>query len=526
LSAVVWGSENYQVEAQIDEDGEIVSLACDCPFDQELICKHLVAVLLAIRAHLGDADNDDNDDYEFDYDESLEDLLQNLDKTELLRLLLEHVHEDEALERDLLFRYSNKASVKNKAAYARRLMQDSIAAASYRGFIDWRSTGQAVEGTYRAFELVDECNSQGDYRASVEICLTILEEMVELEGDCDDSDGEVSGTIEQALASLAKNTRRFIRHNPNDSSELFDTVFSHALSSRYDDWPDWRLEVLAACIPFCGSADARKRLDDYLAEWKERESAERWSGYTIERIEELQADVIRKADGNEAAEAFISTHLDNDAFREERYEKALEKGDNREVLDLSMGGVEVAVVNNHLGNIYKWRQREYESYERLGDKDNQRRIARVLATSDSRNSFEYFLEYKRLTPLNDWPQLLTELLGDLRKTGGVWSPYVKVLQHEGLKSELMTYCRANPLSIFSLYSDLVNDYRDEIDGLFVEHIEEMADRAGTRGGYQELCSRLEIYAQAIGRDSALGLRNRILLKYPRKPALRDELSKL
>lgn len=49
-SAVVAGSKDYETEVDIDSDGEI-SWYCDCPYDRGAMCKHVVAMLLAMKKH-------------------------------------------------------------------------------------------------------------------------------------------------------------------------------------------------------------------------------------------------------------------------------------------------------------------------------------------------------------------------------------------------------------------------------------------------------------------------------------------
>lgn len=49
--AEVKGSRKYEVEVSVDEDGSI-SWDCDCPYDYGAICKHVVAVLIAIREEM------------------------------------------------------------------------------------------------------------------------------------------------------------------------------------------------------------------------------------------------------------------------------------------------------------------------------------------------------------------------------------------------------------------------------------------------------------------------------------------
>lgn len=51
VTAEVSGSEEdpYLVELDFSEDGEVEDWSCDCPYDWGPVCKHTVAVLLAIR---------------------------------------------------------------------------------------------------------------------------------------------------------------------------------------------------------------------------------------------------------------------------------------------------------------------------------------------------------------------------------------------------------------------------------------------------------------------------------------------
>jgi uncharacterized Zn finger protein len=50
--AVVEGSIAYEVEALIDVNGNLLEHDCDCPYDWGAHCKHLVALLFAVRKHL------------------------------------------------------------------------------------------------------------------------------------------------------------------------------------------------------------------------------------------------------------------------------------------------------------------------------------------------------------------------------------------------------------------------------------------------------------------------------------------
>lgn len=49
FSAIVAGTEEYEVYVKMDDDFEIIQSTCTCPYDWGMHCKHLVAVLYYIR---------------------------------------------------------------------------------------------------------------------------------------------------------------------------------------------------------------------------------------------------------------------------------------------------------------------------------------------------------------------------------------------------------------------------------------------------------------------------------------------
>ena len=48
-TAEVDGSEIYEVTAEMDDNGNIYDINCDCPYDMGEYCKHEAAVLYALR---------------------------------------------------------------------------------------------------------------------------------------------------------------------------------------------------------------------------------------------------------------------------------------------------------------------------------------------------------------------------------------------------------------------------------------------------------------------------------------------
>lgn len=88
FTAEVEGSDIYEVTLNMDEDGDIYDISCDCPYDMGEYCKHEAAVLYAMR-----------DRYAKFMQPSVQrlvlpQLLEKCSRTELAGIILEHARED------------------------------------------------------------------------------------------------------------------------------------------------------------------------------------------------------------------------------------------------------------------------------------------------------------------------------------------------------------------------------------------------------------------------------------------------
>jgi uncharacterized Zn finger protein len=154
-SARVSGSTNYHVSISMTDENKIDDAICNCPYDSEAFCKHIAATLYAIRnaqacdvqtQHVGGAMPKRHRP-----SISVEEILDSLEKPELILLLREFVHSTPALKDEIIFRYRDKHDDSvDIAAYARELMESSIIGASDSEYIDWFSLPEALEGVAKA----------------------------------------------------------------------------------------------------------------------------------------------------------------------------------------------------------------------------------------------------------------------------------------------------------------------------------------------------------------------------------------
>ena len=126
--AVVAGSDLYDVSVNVNDSGKIRSTFCDCPFESDTLCKHEIAVCLAIRQEqkeTGSARMAAPDVFQ---------QLKTLKKAELLEILEELAHLQPQVKSFLLQKFSKEAGMDE--TMARRVISQSVNRASRRGFIE------------------------------------------------------------------------------------------------------------------------------------------------------------------------------------------------------------------------------------------------------------------------------------------------------------------------------------------------------------------------------------------------------
>lgn len=112
--AEVEGAVFYNVEIKLSSRGEVVHSFCDCPYDKGPICKHVVAVLLAIRHASPKKKAESDSEGKSATKKNMADHLSKLSKDELVELLVHFSNEITEVEQALSLKFmdaGNKESL-------------------------------------------------------------------------------------------------------------------------------------------------------------------------------------------------------------------------------------------------------------------------------------------------------------------------------------------------------------------------------------------------------------------------------
>ncbi|MDR3293356.1 MAG: hypothetical protein LBT20_04545, partial [Clostridiales bacterium] len=427
-------------------------------------------------------------------------------------ILLEYAKNDREIKADLRLRLGN---LKDVAESARKLIRVDLRKYTKSGFIDYHDMRHAVEGMYKVLNMV--CGGAYDAVMRIRLCVVVLEEITGILGSCDDSNGEVCDIIYSATNRISKT----IEEN-SERVEIFDIVFNHACAGFYDNWIDWRLDLLTTLVPLCGNADLRKKLTAYLSCGLECGDGD---------AENILYAIIKRFDGECAGETYVNSHLYNRSFRKTAIETAMSREQYELALSLCTDG-EKADKNN--GNLIIWKEYRYKIYEKQGMREGMRELGREFVLIGKYDiGFDYFKKLKPLYSAEEWDTVRDSLISAIENAPkgpysyGFYSHrdmYIKILIHEKLKENLLIYCQKNPRDLEDLYRNLLPDYKNEISQIFEPYIFSQAEQASDRSSYQKVCITIQHSAKACGIEFAKPIIQTLYEKYRKKPAFLDELS--
>ncbi|MCD8508855.1 MAG: SWIM zinc finger family protein [Bacillus sp. (in: Bacteria)] len=522
FSVEVEGSDDYTVEVHIKESNEILMATCDCPYDMGPICKHQVAAFFAIREMRNyDIVSGTERDQNANKKKNLPAILEDLEKDELVKLIVEICQRDTMLKKELLLRYAPK---EDEVAYSKKLIRQYIdqGLRRGRGYIDWENIDDALEGARIVLKNAEEELESGDVKLAVSLGLAVLSLTVDMIDYADDSSGSVGYVIERSLDLIRDGAEVAVSLNENDHALLFQDIWQEAMDERYDDWSDWRFQLLDTCVTLCSTPEQQKVLEDQLNGMLKElvKNSSFYTAYNIGQLKQLQFKLIETFDGTDKARDFMYENLHVSFFREKAILEQMEAGRYKEVIRLCQEGENLEKGMD--GLINKWKRYRYEANQAIGDVDEQRRLALEFVYN---GEMKYYVELKRLHSSGEWPDVLVELLRVFEAKNYIPSIYEDIVIEEKMWDKLLDYCKRDVSSILRLYPYLKEEHFNEVEIIFTSFIQKEASKANKRSHYQGVCSIIRKCKKAIGEESTVKLVSELMRIYSRRPAFLDELRK-
>lgn len=523
----VQGSEDYQVVVQLEDNGEIIYSECNCPYDFGPICKHEVAAYFELAEHISKVINNRDENIAINNEKikkkkakepEIKEVLSNLSKEKLIDIILDITQKDRTLKNSLIVRYS-KGNSEQELKKCKKLIDSIVRKYLGReGFISYREAGYFVSDME---ELLEKIRETEDIILALDIAFLVIDEGIEAFQYADDSDGDVGYLVSETIDLIGEVIGYNEDTDINIKEELFEKLLSKSESKIFDEWTDYRIDMLGLCAAVATTESLRDKLKIKLNYLIDKNSNNEYMKYSNESMLHILFNMVNKYGTKEEAEQFIKDNLKFSSFRELFINKYLKEKNYEKVIELALEGEEQD--KRFAGLILKWQQIRYLAYKELSLKDNQRNLAKELLFQ---GKFEYYKELKELA--EDKISFYNNLIQEL-KANEYWqskSMFLQIILEEKDLDEIMTYVRENPTSIDSYAEILMDKFKDEVIEIYKKYIKFEASRATNRSHYKNVCEIIKKYKKVAGKQSQTPIINELIALYRKKPAFLDELSRI
>ena len=311
---------------------------------------------------------------------------------------------------------------------------------------------------------------------------------------------EVADEAEDCLRQMAVVADHAV--DSSDQAYIFDCCIALAgIDDGKDYGADYEDKLLAISAKFV-TPENLPVLEEAIALYEED-----WRG---EDFALIRLTIIRRLQGEQAAEAFIAAHLEYEKIREIAYESAMQKQDFKQAARLCQTA----------GGDMVWLHRLYTVHELMEDPRKMIETARRIAL---RGDLEYYDKLKALLQeQGEWEAAYPALLEDCARQLP-YKNYMEVLHREHECDLLFEQIQAHPEEVYTYGKFLAEEYEGGVRSIFYTQIRLEAEKAYGRSAYQIVCGNLEVFAHAGYAPVAMALVEEFKLLYKRKPAFVDEL---
>jgi hypothetical protein len=527
--AVVEGNDNYEVDIRLGKKHEVLNYTCNCPFDGE-ICKHIVAVLYQIREEVQEAKpvrkSKEQDGWKK--------IISVVPEDELREFLTEYAAKNKDFRNKLIIHFAEHDNTDNRDKY-RKIINNVLTTASGRhGFIDYHHAFGAMRQVSELLAKADNYLDRGIYKEAFYIAEAVAPECINAIQYMDDSDGECGGAINDAFHIILQ----ILQSDADESlkNEVFDWLLNEAGNPDYDDY-GCADDLYPLLTEVAHSPERAARVIAFFDEQLRKAALKNgWTKeYRIKNFLGLKIDLYIKTGDDQKAEKIISDNMHVHDFRKIVVERHLTENKYDEAIRLIEEGIQIAIKDNYQGIVTSWKELLMDIYRKQNNVKKLRAIAKELYYS-GRFEKKYYLEYKSTFKKDEWGVELENIINWHKKEKAAHYLFQSVPYHlaavyieEKMWNELYGLLEKSP-DIHSLlqYSHyLVKDYANELVLLYKNAIDRAAEKASKRKDYRQLASYILNMAKIPGgKETARLLISKLITKYDKRPAMRDELEKI
>lgn len=539
--AEVEGTETYSVEITLKER-TITDSFCDCPVESS-VCKHVVAVLFALRETMRkQAAQPSRKAKKTTGKLTIADLVQQVSADELRAFVVSYATTDKTFATKLQLHFSDKDERIDVGKQYTDLIRKTIRAHSDRhGFIDYRSTFKLAKEINTLQATVVKLISQRNFKDALMLAMILLQEMMTLMTESDDSAGNIGGLVNEAI-DLLRDIATDDDVAPPLRRQLFDKLANELNDNRYFDYGDEGYELLDVLYKTAlrlAEPDLFLALIDQLLARQKASS----SSYLQDHLRTKRVKFLRDIGRTDEADRQTQANMDIVEVRAEAVEAAIRAKQYDRAKTLIQEGIRIAEQKQHPGTVHQWEEKLLAIAEAERDTAEIRRLTKKFAF-DRWFNIEYFRRWKATFLADEWVTEYKALVDNFRldianeakdrrpgwgynAADALLNRLSPIFVEEKQWADLLVLVQEAPRldTLKQMLPYLAGPYPAEMLALVLPAIRTLASQASTRPQYNSVASWITFVRQHIA-DSHLAtnaLIHELKATNLKRPAFLEEL---
>ncbi|MHC1762554.1 MAG: hypothetical protein AB9917_24135 [Negativicutes bacterium] len=382
---------------------------------------------------------------------------------------------------------------------------------SDRGFIPYSGCNRICAEMSAILEETERCPEE---KLAFDIFMVVLLRMMKLISHADTSSGAATDVIRFCLEDIEKLCQTAAEAQ---QKYFFDSIIKAARNKAFQDWPDQGYELLKSAVHFVRDNKQAQKIKDIFPLLGTLYDGKPYPDELL-----ITLAIIERLDGAEAADQYMMAHIDVPEMRMLAVDKAFAARHYLRVEKLCRE----AIKENVRGDFNRRPPWAYYLERLYAEINQQEKLHDTIRFILFQRDTSYFPKLKEIYVRQGvWEERRESLWQELSQTLASHE-YASLLAQEGELEKLLDIVKRHPTFVFHYGKQLAGRFAAETYAIYEACIVEEAQEATDRGKYRQVCRMLKDYAAAGAKEKAIDLIGRLVAKYPRRPAMLEELAGL
>lgn len=203
-------------------------------------------------------------------------------------------------------------------------------------------------------DLLDKVRDTDNTLLALDIAFLILDEAIEAFQYADDSNGEIGSLVSETIDLIGETAIEGDALDINLREKVFNKLLEHIDSKIFDDWEEYKIDILRICSKFTDIEVLREKLRMKIEDLVNKNSSDEYVKYSNESMLRILFDMIEEYGTKEEAEEFIKDNLKFTSFRELFIDKYIKERNYHRVIELALEGEKQD--KQYAGLVSKWKK--------------------------------------------------------------------------------------------------------------------------------------------------------------------------